>query len=160
MTVLERARLSPRGPGIHRTAKCKVYGSIQNITRLSTQHTWLARSTNSWSLNSRRRANHAIRATTAFDSDACSRTSHHCSVRSSRTTQGLFSQACASHAYSANASCWKMEQMLARSWRMPPCDKIAAPEPPHARSSLSRPPHAAQRWPASRHCAEAAAVPR
>ena len=160
MTVFERERLSPRGPGIHRTAKCKVYESIQNITRLSTQHTWLARSTNSWSLNSRRWANHTIRATTAFDSDACSHTSHHCSVRNSRTTQGLFSQACACHAYSANASCWKMEQMLARSWRMPPCDKITAPEPQHARGCSSRPPHAAQRWPASLHCAEAAAVSR
>eukprot|EP00322_Chrysochromulina_rotalis_P004542 CAMPEP_0115833114 /NCGR_PEP_ID=MMETSP0287-20121206/3006_1 /TAXON_ID=412157 /ORGANISM="Chrysochromulina rotalis, Strain UIO044" /LENGTH=96 /DNA_ID=CAMNT_0003286519 /DNA_START=1 /DNA_END=287 /DNA_ORIENTATION=+ len=51
-----------------------------------------------------------------------------------------------------------MEQMLARSWRMPPCDKITAPEPQHARGCSSRPPHAAQRWPASLHCAEAAAV--
>ena len=158
MTVFERARLSPRGPGIHRTATCKVYGSIQNITRLSTQHTWLARSTNSWSLNSRRRAN---RATTAFDSDACSRTSHHCSVRSSQTTQGLSRQACACHAYSANASCWKMAQMLARSTRMPPChDKIEAAEPERARSCSSRPPQAARRYHPSCCCAGAAAAPR
>ena len=145
MTVLERARLSPRGPGIHRTAKCKVYGSIHNITRLSIPHMWLARSTNFLSLSSRRRANQAILATTAFDSDACSCKSQHNPVHSSRRTQGFMRKACACHAYSANASCWTMEQMLARSWRMPPCDKITAPEPQHARGCSSRPPHAAQR---------------
>ena len=110
MTVLERERLSPRGPGIHRTAKCKVYGSIHNITRLSTPHMWLARSTNSRSLSSRR-ARFARRPRSTETHVRANRSIVPCASR------GLRQTTCAKHAHPMRTAQMRAADRWSTFWR-------------------------------------------